>query len=133
MSNGWHWVEPTQQYELWMNGKCVEFVTGILWLRLVAAGRDLFGNLVPTMKTWKRATDPYACGSCAAIISIGEPVPLLQPMGLTQPKKRCRVCAGEPVPAYLPEESAPEVPAMTKLGSVPLPYDWRQKAAGSET
>lgn len=84
------------------------------------------------MKAWKRAATEFQCGSCPAKVPAGQPLLLIQPSGLSHPKKRCEKCAGEPVPAYLPGEDEADVPAMTRIGSVPLPFDRTARQVGSE-
>lgn len=86
------------------------------------------------MTGWRRALFAFACGRCASIISKGEPQFLIQPDGLSRAKERCQHCAGEPVPVNLDEQPLPTLKAeplkMMRLGSVPLPFDWKERQSG---
>ena len=64
------------------------------------------------MKTWRLATREILCGGpCRESIQPGEPYLELTAGAWTQPKRRCRHCAGEP-----PKLEAP--PADTKRDRV---------------
>lgn len=84
------------------------------------------------MRTWKLAAEPFNCGLCARKIPVGQPLLLIQP-GLKRPKKRCQQCAGEAVPENL-EIDEVSIPSpntgMTRLSSVPLPFDFKRAQAG---
>jgi hypothetical protein len=90
------------------------------------------------VRTWTRATLDEHCGHCRAPIATGQPmlVITLAALGPRVPFRRCPACAGEPVPADLPElpiRAATRPMAMSHIvhrGSLPL--DWKQKQSGEQ-
>lgn len=83
-------------------------------------------------RRWFRATLDTYCGSCGNVIAKGQPV-----FELATPswkKRRCQVCAGEPLPAEVPE-LPPTTSGITPRILIPtgpgtLPLDWKQKQTG---
>jgi hypothetical protein len=57
------------------------------------------------MKAWQRASRAWVCGSCANIFDKGTPQLLIYVPLVKDPKRRCQTCAGEPVPADLPDRA----------------------------
>jgi hypothetical protein len=69
------------------------------------------------------------------MIRVGDPVLVLVLLGIHRPKVRCQAlaCAGEPVPAALPEAvvERASVTVMTRLGLLPLTFG-REREVGEE-
>lgn len=87
--------------------------------------------------SWARASHPMLCGGpCGGLIEKGDPVRWIARPGVSQRKKRCRDCAGEPVPDDLPD--LPDVtttrsiaqPNMFPMGT--LAQDFRKRQSGDE-
>lgn len=91
------------------------------------------------MTAWTRAGSAQLCGACGGEIRVGEPVfqIVLSP---TIKKRRCRNCAGSPVPPDLPplldRPIQPRTKRMAPLRSVAasatvaLMADWKQRQIG---
>lgn len=90
------------------------------------------------MRTWTRAGRDGLCGGCGALIRVGDPLLLLTFLQVRAPKRRCRACAGEPVPdlpaAVEPGRRTPRmVPlqtVMTRDKTVRTAGEWKRKQSG---
>lgn len=90
------------------------------------------------MKAWERARRVRRCGFCGQTIAVGQPLLARWLAGYEWRKVRCAACAGEPVPADLPE---PEIEPARRLRATPiqpllavasLARDWKTAAAERE-
>lgn len=85
------------------------------------------------MRTWTRAPLALHCGSCGGEIATGDPVCTIRLTMVSQPKRRCATCAGEPVPEVLPPvvQSIPFTPFLkVPSGANVLPFDWKRRSSG---
>ena len=94
-------------------------------------------------RTWNRARGDLRCGRCDGVIPAGAAYATIL---LGQGLRRCQACAGEPVPADLPElpdygPATPSTPAshvarpLTPIAQAApkgLPFDGRMAAAGKD-
>lgn len=97
------------------------------------------------MRAWARSRAEFTCGRCAERIPAGEPVFLIQPIGLSHAKRRCHKCADDPMPAVIPEEggmstnrsqSKQPIGRMSRLTAGELakviPFDYKQAQSGTD-
>jgi hypothetical protein len=88
------------------------------------------------VRTWHRAHGRGRCGGCRKEIPAGEPyvVVATSPMHGQHTFKRCRQCAGVPMPAHvpLPEVVAFKPMALTRFSDGSLPLDFKMASAGRE-
>ncbi len=88
------------------------------------------------MRTWDRGRQTMLCGSCGAQIRKGEPFVWVTIPTVEDRKRRCRDCAGEPVPDPFPEPivSAPLEPTGQQdfFSTRGLARDWKQKQSGGD-
>lgn len=81
------------------------------------------------MRTWKRAEYQRRCGHCGGAIYREQPYLELTSEHWTTPKRRCRDCAGEPVPKDLPPLpiATPRQPLpLTRFSADSLPLDFKK-------
>lgn len=102
----------------------------------------------PGRRSWSRAAAGFACGGCAGIFPTGAPVLTIVLADVKRIRQRCEKCAGEPVPADLPTNTArprieltlfdedgierpiPVGKPMTPIRRQAEQFDWRAKASG---
>lgn len=84
-------------------------------------------------REWTRAALDKLCGLCGELIEKGEPMLELTIAGISNPKPRCKVCAG-PAPPNLPPlvEHMPAFTPMVHIVTGPdaLPLDFKHAQAG---
>lgn len=87
------------------------------------------------MRLWVRALRDRRCGACRGPIRVGDPMLKITIATVTEAMVRCKTCAGEDVPADLPERQAiaPIDPhAFARFGVLPLDFSRQAREPGEE-
>lgn len=87
------------------------------------------------MRQWTRARLRTACGQCAALIGVGDPIQQITIDGVRFVRTRCAACASGPVPPDLPAlvelKKTEPLQVMRRFGLLPLDErDWKVAQAG---
>lgn len=89
------------------------------------------------MRTWQRSPVEAICGGpCkGTTIRVGDPVQMVELVGVARKLVRCRNCADGQPPSDLPTlqaQTAIQSTMLTRFTAGSLPLDWKRAAAGRE-